>query len=282
MRKYESITRYGKKGTNEMFESGEELIVEEKLDGANASMLLEEGKVRCFSRNQELDEHNTLRGFYQYAQGFADYLTEGYIYYGEWLVPHKVNYHEEHQKKFYLFDVFDIKKDEYVEAINVLGYSINAGMLITPALKIDVFTSVADVMEFVGSSELGDKGEGIVIKYWNSDKRDAIKIVSEEFTESRGTKKQKVNTTSDSLQEFVSATVTPQRVSKILDKLVDDGSIPEDYDFQDMPTILKSVGSLIYEDVMKEESDVLEAIVKKKVGKYSPKVIKEVIINNAG
>lgn len=280
MRKYESVIRYGKQGTSEIFGSGEELIIEEKLDGANASMLQENGKIRCFSRNRELDEHNTLRGFYQYAQQFAGKLREGFIYYGEWLVPHKIKYPEEHLNKFYLFDVFDIKKDRYVGHLFTTHLGLEADLLFVPAFNITTYNSVDEVMKFVGKSKLAEKGEGIVIKYWNSSNRTVVKIVSDEFAETMGVKKQKVSKKSDVLQEFVEATVTPQRISKLLNKLVDEGVIGENYTLQDMPIILSSLGDSVYQDVMKEEFDVVEKMIKNKIGRYAPKVIKKVVSEN--
>ncbi len=277
MRKYESITRYGKKRTNKMFESGEELIVEEKLDGANASMLLEDGKVRCFSRNNELDAHNTLRGFYEYAQGFADKMEAGYIYYGEWLVPHKIQYRQGCIKEFYLFDIFDINKDKYLNGMEMTSLGNKCGFIFVPTFEIGYFTSVDDVKKYVGRSQLSSEGEGVVVKYWNSDKRDAVKIVSEKFQEMKGMKPQKVKSNKDGLQQFVEATVTEARVEKLINKLVDEGVIPEEYDITDTGDILRNLGNRLYNDILEEEKDVLEDMVKKKVAKYAPIIVKKVI-----
>lgn len=278
MRKYESIKRHGKQGTNAMFESGEKLIIEEKLDGANASMMLEDGKVRCFSRNQELDEHNTLRGFYQYAQEFADRLEEGFIYYGEWLAPHKIKYDEEAYKKFYLFDVFDIASDKYLPIRKITRIGRMADMSFVPHFSLGIFSSVEEVMEYVGKSKLGEKGEGIVIKYWNSDKRDILKIVTPEFQEAMGVKPTKPK--KDMLQKFVEANVTEARIEKLILKLVDAGTLPEEFDITDTGAILKALGSSVYEDVMAEERDVLEKLVRKQISKHVPKIVKQVIVKH--
>ena len=61
MKKYDSIPRYGKQGTRDIL--GTEVVVMEKLDGANASFGIIGGELKMFSRNQELNEYNTLRGF---------------------------------------------------------------------------------------------------------------------------------------------------------------------------------------------------------------------------
>ena len=51
MKKYDSIPRYGKQGTRDIL--GTEVVVMEKLDGANASFGIIDGKLKMFSRNQE-------------------------------------------------------------------------------------------------------------------------------------------------------------------------------------------------------------------------------------
>ena len=61
MKKYDSIPRYGKQGTRDIL--GTEVVVMEKLDGANASFGIIGGELKIFSRNQELNEYNTLKRY---------------------------------------------------------------------------------------------------------------------------------------------------------------------------------------------------------------------------
>jgi hypothetical protein len=50
------------------FEAGDHIQITEKVDGSNASIQKIDGKVIAFSRKQQLDEFNTLDGFYDYVQ----------------------------------------------------------------------------------------------------------------------------------------------------------------------------------------------------------------------
>ena len=108
VKKYPSITRYGKRGTD-FLEVGDRIVIYEKIDGANASFTREGDELVAYSRNIRLDECITLRGFYHFVKSLpVEEFEEGLIYYGEWNVPHTINYPEETRDQFYLFDIFDM------------------------------------------------------------------------------------------------------------------------------------------------------------------------------
>ena len=75
------------------FNVGEHIVVQEKLDGANTSVAYDAttGRLVAFSRRRELDEMNTLNGFYTFMltcdpvkwQAMTD--NGRYIVFGEWL-----------------------------------------------------------------------------------------------------------------------------------------------------------------------------------------------------
>lgn len=52
------------------FEVGDHIVIQEKVDGSNAAIAYDSdtGKLVAFSRNQELNEVNTLNGFYNWVQ----------------------------------------------------------------------------------------------------------------------------------------------------------------------------------------------------------------------
>jgi hypothetical protein len=82
-----------------------------KLDGANASIWVEDGIFKCASRTVELSASNTLNGFYniikELPENFKEWIiTNNYRVYGEWLISHSVQtYKNSAWKKFYIFDV---------------------------------------------------------------------------------------------------------------------------------------------------------------------------------
>ena len=93
-KKYHSIVRYGHKSAQDVLNKGDQIIIQEKIDGANASFAVVDGELKCWSRNRELSMSNTLEGFYVWAKQNinVDRLLEGVIYFGEWTAQHKVVY----------------------------------------------------------------------------------------------------------------------------------------------------------------------------------------------
>lgn len=291
-KKYQSIVRHGKTATHETIKDGSHVVVWEKLDGANASFMLNnDGELECYSRNTKLSESEGLRGFYQWVHATIDKtkLIPNHIYVGEWLVRHKIDYGE-NANKFYLFDVYDLEYNKYMPLRFVSDASDDLGILLAPIFKSGIvgrdFT-FDDIQALVGKSVLAPDGvgEGVVIKNYDFKYRDGsqmfTKIVTKEFQESNGVKSPKVASTApDILTEFVSKNVTENRIEKMLHKLVDEGKLDEDYSVSDMGTILKLLGSSVAEDVLKEELDELVKVVQKRIGRAVPNIVKKVLEKN--
>lgn len=282
MKKYQDIVRHGKSGTHLTIADNPFIIIQEKLDGANASFQLEGDKVICFSRNTQLDEHNTLRGFYNWVQENInpDDLVEKAIYFGEWLTKHKLDYGD-NANKFYLFDIYDEDTERYISFDLVKLQAEKLKLNLVPVFYEGKFQSLEHVQSFVGKSTLGEFGEGIVVKNVNyTDKhghQQFTKVVSDVFAEKAQVKKQVIKQPVDQLQEFVDSTVNKARVSKIIHKLVDEGILEEDYAIEDMGTILKNTGTRVFDDVVKEELDELLKMVKSKIGRMLPQIVKQVL-----
>lgn len=140
--------------------------IQEKIDGANASIWLAEDGIHCGSRNQDVTG-GSFNGFVEYVKAhpgvnklLEDHPT--YRLWGEWLVKHTVTYNEQAYRHFYLFDIEDGESLLDLEQVYTLAeeYSIS-----TPQLfgKFE-FPTQDQVKEFVGKTCLGEKGEGVVIK----------------------------------------------------------------------------------------------------------------------
>lgn len=282
MNKYQDIIRHGKSGTHLTLEGNPHIVIQEKLDGANASFKREGDQILCFSRNTQLDEHNTLRGFYNWVQENikAEDLANDGIYYGEWLVRHKINYGE-NENKFYLFDIYDEETERYIPFNLVKHQSEILNLNLVPVFYEGVFQSLEHIQSFIGKSMLGEIGEGVVVKNvnWTNKHGEQLftKFVSDEFAEIAKVKKQTIRQPSDQLQEFVNSTVNKARVSKIIHKMVDEGILDEDYAIENMGVILKNTGSRVFDDVVKEELDELLKMVKSKIGRMLPQVVKDVL-----
>lgn len=292
MKEYMKITRMGHRSSRNILQKGIHITVTEKIDGANASFKLANDykTILCFSRTKELDEKENLRGFYQWVQENIkpELLTWGFIYFGEWLVPHTVRYPVEHQKNFYLFDVYDEQDKFYYDFTVVQNEADYLGIKTVPMFYCGEYMSYEHLEEFVGRSELTEQGEGIVIKSvdcLNSDgDQQYIKMVHPNFAEKQKQPAPKDPNATFPEREFVKETVVRPRVEKFLHKLIDEGILKEDYDLEDMGFILKNMNPLVYEDIIMEELDEEQRVfvvdlhkVRKEVGRTLGHIVKEII-----
>lgn len=283
MKKYKKVENYGKSTTKDSLHSGDSIVIQEKIDGANGSFLKDaEGNLRCFSRRKELDENNTLEGFYNWVMENIDVnlLGEDKIYFGEWLTKHKVPYAKEAFKHFYLFDVYNTVAEMYEPVDQVTYWSDKLGIMTVPMFYSGEFKGLPHIEQFIGKSELGEVGEGVVVKpqsYFDKFGNQVYsKFVSSDFTEIKKPKKHKEGKT-DELDNLIEGLLTERRVEKILEKLQEDEVLDKDLNVSDMGEILKHSQKMAIDDVLEEEQDRIINLAKKKIGKKYPHVVKEVI-----
>ena len=206
MKKYLDIERCKQKYA-ETFNVGENIVIQEKIDGSNASIRYDEesGTLKAFSRRLELNSENTLNGFWDYVQSlntiaFKEVLGSRYIVFGEWMgAKHAIKYPEDVYGKFWMFDVWDTQTEQYLpyeETRAFYGRLIACGnkgkkFNFVPVFYVGKFESWEKAMELVGKTEVGAEpsGEGIVIKRQDClDSKSSrlpfyVKIVSEQFSE---------------------------------------------------------------------------------------------------
>lgn len=76
-------------------EKGTRIVIQEKIDGSNTAIYNDNGKIRLYSRSNELTGEDGLNGFVKYAKErenrILEYLPNGYVLYGEWLNQGKIN-----------------------------------------------------------------------------------------------------------------------------------------------------------------------------------------------
>lgn len=142
-----------------------EVTIQEKVDGANTSIWLENGELRCGSRRRELEEG--FRGFVDYVNnhaGIRKVLEDNPTFrlYGEWLVRHTISYNETAYKQFYLFDVWT-EDGGFMPQDMVKMIAEDAGVPY-PQIFFKGKTTLEEIQEFVGKTNLGELGEGVVIK----------------------------------------------------------------------------------------------------------------------
>jgi hypothetical protein len=192
--KYQHLERYG---TTEV--DGIEVgtcHVFPKLDGTNGSVWMDDGVFCCGSRNRQLALDNDNAGFMNAMVNDSDVVPFMYshpdlVLYGEWLVPHTLKtYQDDAWRKFYIFDVFDRKKerllsyDEYSAPLIAAGLNIIAPIAIIKNGSIETFTECLSKAHYLVKDGEGS-GEGVVIKnygYHNRFGRQTwAKIVANEF-----------------------------------------------------------------------------------------------------
>ncbi len=256
------------------FQKGDYIYIQEKIDGANFSIKYNAASdtVKAFSRKQELNEMNTLRGAWNFAQSLdkekvAEVLGDNVILFGEWLVKHSVPYPAERYNQAYFYDAFDTATGEYLPQNMVINIVELLGLNYVPIFYIGDFISWDHIKSFIGKTELGGEyGEGVVVKNItrlndpNNKLPFYVKLVGEKFAETKGHKEGKrLDPALVAEREMklgaVENIVTRARVEKLLHKFVDENIIREDWDETDMGTIAKNLGKAVYADCVKEEND---------------------------
>lgn len=261
------------------FKAGEHITITEKIDGANASIVVnEDGTLTAYSRRNELNQGNTLQGFYGFVQTLdasivSAALTSRYILFGEWLVKHTIRYPEDKMKQFYVFDVYDTETEQYMPWDFTKQIAEFIGLKTVPLFYDGPFISWEHIYSFVGKTEMGGEptGEGVVIKSQDrldnkfSGTPEYVKIVAKEFSEVHQSKPQKeidpAKVAARQVAEDLAATiVTARRVEKSIQKLVEDGIIPEDWDEKSLGVIAKHLPRAVYNDCVKEEPETVAQI----------------------
>lgn len=278
------------------------VTISEKIDGANASFKINtDGSFTAFSRRTKLNENDTLRGFYDEVEenllpkvminkdnpAIQEFLQEDYTLFGEWLVPHSVQYKDEFWEKFYPFAVYDNVNEQYLsedlinELSNVLGLNrpqqLYAGKLSGVKDKLESLLGKSDM-----SKEL-NHGEGIIIVFedlLNKPEETRLKIVTDEFLEHKQLNKNKaLPFTATWVNQFI----TSGRVNKIIYKAVDEGvfnDIP--IEFKNFKQIVTPINENVLADILEEEStpdgfDMNDAV--KVINKGVPRYVRDFIQN---
>lgn len=273
IKKYISIERLKDKYRT-AFSKGELITVTEKIDGANASVRYDEttDSLVGFSRNQQVSEKESLQGFFGFVQTrnkneFKAVLGTRYIIFGEWLVKHTVKYPADAYRKFYVFDMWDTETECYCSHDMVVQTATTLNLNLVPVFYVGAFESWDVIEKYVGRTEINAEpcGEGIVVK--SQDRLDNkfsgtpayVKIVSDDFTETKAHKTKKTDSErSDEYQadlQLAQTVVTKRRVEKLLQKFVESGKLPENYDEHQLKEISRLLPKACYEDCMKEEPE---------------------------
>ncbi len=300
--KYHKIRVFGDLENKDIFKDPkDEIVIQEKIDGANFRFMIKAGKIIFGSRTQELHEN----GEHQYQKTFnraIKFIQEKYneiadiapnlnhlIFYGENCVKHTMHYDWANMPPFLGFDIYDIKTGKFLDLKTVETiFTKNLHIPIVPLIKICKAKDIKEIKEdMVPESkyfhpETKDKlAEGIVFK--NYAKQLFAKLVREKFKESnRGVfgGNKKYAKTDD--EYFSLVYCTNARIDKCIFKLLDED---RELGMELMGDLLNMVYKDIWEEnwneiaFSKKKVDLLGF--KKLVSKRCLEVLKQTIMNNA-
>ena len=270
-------------------EKGQLVVIQEKLDGSNTAIYNDNGKIRYFSRSQELKGEDGLGGFVEYMKAKEDkileYLPKGYVLFGEWLGQGKINYNSLAKQgkiePYYAFDLVEkieqrpTEDEDFTRVFATISemkeIAEKIGLKTVPELKVMNFTSYEELKEkYVDNQKSALEGtdcirEGIVIKTLDGEKR--IKIVGDKFQEVKSIK----NTETKSPFAFLDRYITPMRICKFLTTLGIENPKPEDY-----REIFKNL-DVIAQDILEEEKEQILKDINRIIKKQAVPNIKEYV-----
>lgn len=259
-REYPKVHRLDKEECNGIFD--EPVTVQEKVDGANVSVYLDDGKIVCASHKKIIREDDEFRGFVPYVK--ANKLIGKWLkanptkrLYGEWLVRHTINYSELAWQKLYLFDVYDDETDTWWEQTEVEKLSTALKLPYPQIFARDVLVKTENELEairaYVGQTNLGAAGEGVVIKrpaFRNEFGSLAYgKLVHPKFKEANAVIFGSNDKSSPSYWEMtvINKYLTLGRVEKMMHKI--EPQLDHKIGLEDTPRMISSV----YHDMLTEE-----------------------------
>jgi hypothetical protein len=295
MIKYPKIKQLGHKENQGILHPSYKLTLQEKLDGSNTRYMVKDGKLIFGSRNCILgDGENESYGQFtraiKYIKNTVDInkVKGDYIFFGENIYKHTVNYKWDDMPPFIGFDVYDLKKEKFLPCNDAKKMFENMGLTFVPIIKEGYYKKGDDVFDLINNTKkypskyaVNGVAEGIVIK--NVSRQIYAKKYSEGFKERFKEKFGKPKKESKNHNErFVAIYVTNQAIEKQVFKLIDDG---HDLD----RTMMKHLPMNVWFDIWEEEWQ--EIIMKRwvldlnKIKKMTAKrclhVLDNMIINNA-
>lgn len=164
--------------------------------------------------------------------------------------------------------------------------SLRLSLNLIPVFYEGEYKSFEHLESFIGKTALGvSEGEGIVVKNVNYQDRYGnqlfVKLVSDSFREVQKQKAPKDPNFKSAEQSAIESVLTKARVEKLIYKLVDENLLDEQFGIEDMGMILKQLSNRVYEDIVKEEHEIIkeyeEKNVRRVIGKSLPLMVKSII-----
>lgn len=266
----------------------DDIVIQEKIDGANFRFMYVRGRFVFGSRTQGLDgctEDNKswgrcigyIKRLFKKRNGLAKY-----IFYGECCIRHSTPYDYTTMPPYLGFDVFDLDKQKYLNWKDAKKMFESLGLYFVPVkkeVKAKNLQSYTD--KDVPKSEYYDgQAEGVVFK--NYDKQIFAKYVTQKHKEEctkvfGGSKKWATNDT----DKFVAIYCTNPRIDKKIFELMHEGFELEMPLMKHLPTrVFEDIREEHYKDIMSRNYKIDVGQFRKAIAKRCLSVLKQTIVNS--
>jgi len=242
MKKFPSVKYPGDSATDGL--TNKEVVVTEKMDGANFRWTWQDGQLLIGTRNVVYEDPqgenvaNAFQHAIDYVQETVSDLPashERYTFFGEamhlhsldyedidWETPNKGSPHvplDSEKPNVVVFDAYDNEVGNWVSWEQVEALAADYGFELAPVLgKGDLETVDFDVPE---ESVFGGEPEGIIVRRVDGQVR--AKKVTDSFKEKNAVAFNDTSKAQTDAGQFVSGYVTDARIEKCAHKLVDEG-----------------------------------------------------------
>lgn len=259
--KYPHIVHVGDEETEGLFL--DEVVVTEKLDGANSSFVVESGRLVFRTRNRVLpkEEHNSsawvkaTKYIFSKFDEHPELVSPDLVYYAETMVKHTLNYNWENIPPLVGFDVLDKSTGLFFGYKQAQKEFEKQNIPFVPILfsKSGPHVKVEELEELVKTlqSQYGGMAEGIVVKNYSRLNRYGRplfgKIVRDDFKERNRLAFAGVKELRNEEKNIVNEFCTPARVTKCIHKLTLEQGKP--LSMKLMPDLFKMVA----DDILSEE-----------------------------
>ena len=296
--RYHKIKQLGDEDNEGIFSDPEdEIVIQEKIDGANFRFMIKDGQIIFGSRTRELDEKDKAgKGWNRCVMHILEaqgknpgWYREGCIYYGECCTPHTMPYDRQKMPPFLGFDIYNIEDVKYLHWSEAQAMFFDMGLAFVPVIldctvksimESDINDDLVPISVYAHPESKDQQAEGIVFK--NHKKQLMAKYVREKFKESAkdlfGGSPKRAKTDNN----FVIAKwCLNARIDKCIFKLVD-----EDHKLE-MP-LMKHLPTMVYADMMEEHWKEITSSkltidfgkLKSQMSKRCVAVLKNVMVNN--
>ena len=262
LHKYNKIKIIGHSDNEGIFTNkSDTIVIQEKVDGANFRFYITKKGIIIFgSRTQQLtsdegEDTNMQKNFLRCANYIRENVDiiknnsfdlNNYIFHGECMVKHTMNYDWEKIPPFLGFDIYNISQGKYLPYKETAKIYKNLNLIMVPLIEIIKVSEIKTINEEIvpPSKYAHEQAEGIVFK--NYKKQIFAKYVREKFKEKNkevfGGNKKHAKTDDE---YFTCIYCTNPRIEKWIFKLIDDGNK------LDM-SLMRKLPNIVYKDIWEE------------------------------